>query len=809
MPIFINARGVSLSTSAASLHHFSATHAGPLLEGSAASDTMWGDSKVTVTMAGGAGDDIYHLYSERNAALEEAGNGTDSVFTWMSYTLPAHIENLTVTGNGRQAVGNALDNIIAGAGGAQTLDGGAGNDVLIGYGGADVFAMQAGNGSDLILDFTAEDSVRLTGYGISSFSQVASRLTQQGDDAALDLGKGEVLVFADTAADDLSAEQFALQVDLSEMTLTFADEFDSLSLGEGGTWDSNFWWGAENGSTLESQASWYIDTPYAPTRGLDPFSVSNGLLSITAQSVPAKLQPFVNGYDYASGMLTSFNSFSQTYGYFEMRADMPEGSGIWPAFWLLPADGDWPPELDVIELSGAEPQRLIMTAHSQESGSHTIDRHHAEVAETDGFHKYGVLWDPERIAWTYDGVVVAEAETPSDMHEPMYMLVNLGLGGFTGTPQQSAIDAGLAMKVDYIRAYGFDGEELPEPPPVGGPTPQLPDNNGGNDTITGTAAADRLVGGDGNDLLLGLAGDDLLFGNNGNDTMQGGGGLDTYDGGAGRDTVTYAGATTGVAADLGTGIVNLYNGDEQLLFIEDLIGGSGNDTLTGDAGENRLDGGAGNDLLFGLAEEDLLFGGAGDDTLQGGGGDDHYDGGAGRDTVTFAGAGKSLTVDLAAGLATFDGGRERLESIENVIGGSAGDTLAGDAGANRLDGGAGNDLLRGFGGNDTLIGGAGRDSFAFGRLDLAGGDGANTILDFSRSQDRLSFSDLVDTDDDGGIDLDDLLGSVSSVTDAGRGSSVTVAFDNGASISFAGAGTGATRSLTDLVDDAATQIQVS
>src|SRR5690606_27917134 len=125
------------------------------------------------------------------------------------------------------------------------------------------------------------------------------------------------------------------------------------------------------------------------------------VLSITARSVPAELQPAIDGYDYASGLLTTFHSFSQARGYFEMRADLPEGSGIWPAFWLLPADGSWPPELDVIELAGAEPNRLILTAHSQAGGGHSIDRHHAEVSDTDGFHTYGVLWGPQQISWTY------------------------------------------------------------------------------------------------------------------------------------------------------------------------------------------------------------------------------------------------------------------------------------------------------------------------------------------------------------------------------------------------------------------------
>ena len=339
----IHARGVPLSFSTPSIRHFSATNAGPLLKGSETHDSMWGDSKFTVTMAGGAGDDIYHLYSAGNTAVEEAGAGIDTVKTWMSYQLPAHIENLTVTGSGRQAVGNDLDNIITGGDGPQTLDGGAGDDVLIGKSGADIYAVTAGNGSDRIIGFADDDTVRLTGYGLTSFDQVAARLSQRGDDAVLDLGNGEILAFADTAVGALAAEQFALQLDLSGMAQTFSDEFETLSLGEGGTWDSNFWWGAANGSTLNSQANWYIDTDYGPTQSLNPFRVDNGVLSITAQSVPATLQSAINGYEYASGLLNTYGTFSQTYGYFEMRADMPEGSGIWPAFWLLPETAAFSP----------------------------------------------------------------------------------------------------------------------------------------------------------------------------------------------------------------------------------------------------------------------------------------------------------------------------------------------------------------------------------------------------------------------------------------------------------------------------------
>jgi Ca2+-binding RTX toxin-like protein len=286
------------------------------------------------------------------------------------------------------------------------------------------------------------------------------------------------------------------------------------------------------------------------------------------------------------------------------------------------------------------------------------------------------------------------------MHDPMYMIVNLALGGIAGTPGADLAD-GAEMKIDWNRAYALDDAAVPD------------DANGGDDTLIGTAAADTLDGGGGNDVISGLAGDDLLLG------------------------------------------------------------------------------------------------GPGDDSLQGGGGTDSYNGGAGSDTLVFAGARAALHVDLAAGVMTTASGSETFTSIENVIGGRADDRLTGDAGANALRGGDGNDLLTGAGGDDLLDGGAGADTYRFAALNTAGGDGDDSIVGFARGQDILAFDDVADADDDGDSDLDDLLASVSEISDGGAGGDVTVAFDNGASITFVGSGAGGADSLTDLVNDAATQIQVS
>ncbi|RYC11833.1 family 16 glycosylhydrolase [Ciceribacter ferrooxidans] len=454
-----NALGIPLYYSGTSTAWFSATGSGPSLYGTAGNDSIWGDSSVNVTMYGGTGDDIYYLYSTINRAVEAPGEGIDTIKTWMSYTLPENFENLSVTGDVRHAFGNDLDNIISGSSNRQTFDGGAGNDVLTGGGGADIFIVDKGNGSDLITDFRADDTIRLEGYAFTSFAEVSSHLTQEGTDVRLDLGDGESLVFADVAVGDLGANQFRLSLDRSHLTQTFSDDFNTLSLndGSGGTWDPKFWWAPEKGSSLagNGELQWYINPAYEGTSEVNPFSVENGVLTITAEQAPPSIQSEIEGYDYTSGMLTTYSSFAQTYGYFEIRADMPDEQGTWPAFWLLPADGSWPPELDVVEMRGQDPNTVHVSVHSNETGQRTTTSTAVQVSGTEGFHNYGVLWTEEEIVWYFDDVAVARADTPADMHDPMYMIVNLAVGGSAGTPADG-LAGGAEMQIDYIKAYSLD-----------------------------------------------------------------------------------------------------------------------------------------------------------------------------------------------------------------------------------------------------------------------------------------------------------------------------------------------------------------
>lgn len=117
-----------------------------ILNGGAGSDAMYG----------GDGNDVFYV-DESDTVTEFAGEGTDHVFTTLSsYTLSAHVENLTFTGAGAlSGTGNNLANIIVAMGADDLLDGGGGADELRGNAGDDV--LTAGAGDDLLLGGTGVD----------------------------------------------------------------------------------------------------------------------------------------------------------------------------------------------------------------------------------------------------------------------------------------------------------------------------------------------------------------------------------------------------------------------------------------------------------------------------------------------------------------------------------------------------------------------------------------------------------------------------------------------------------------------------
>jgi hypothetical protein len=149
-----------------------------------------------------------------------------------------------------------------------------------------------------------------------------------------------------------------------------------------------------------------------------------------------------------------------------------------------------------------------------------------------------------------------------------------------------------------------------------------------NGSFEGLVHPRRIFGNGGNDDILGGGGDDFISGGAGQDGLYGGAGSDTADYSEKIDdvVVTLTGSTVAVVK---VGSVD----EDTIRDIENINGGSGNDTLTGDGLANRLVGNDGDDRLAGGDGNDVLVGGAGRDRIDGGRGNDEIDGGAGKDVV--------------------------------------------------------------------------------------------------------------------------------------------------------------------------------
>jgi Ca2+-binding RTX toxin-like protein len=261
------------------------------------------------------------------------------------------------------------------------------------------------------------------------------------------------------------------------------------------------------------------------------------------------------------------------------------------------------------------------------------------------------------------------------------------------------------------------------------------------DTIA--SDVENLMGGDGDDVLTGDANGNTLTGSSGADTLDGGTGGDTLSGGADVDTVTYASRSNDVTVSLDNANDDGEAGenDDVRSDVQNVIAGTGNDTLTGSIGNNTLSGGDGAD------------------TLDGGLGADVLDGAAGSDWVSYASHANDVVADLD-GLA--DDGQlgegDQVANVENLVGGSGNDSLTGDSGPNTLTGLDGNDILDGIAGADVLTGGAGDDTIEGGDgLDsLNGGAGADTL----RSRDPFADQVVCGSEPDSVLsDLLDVIGA--------------------------------------------------
>lgn len=184
--------------------------------------------------------------------------------------------------------------------------------------------------------------------------------------------------------------------------------------------------------------------------------------------------------------------------------------------------------------------------------------------------------------------------------------------------------------------------------------------------------------------------------------------------------------------------------------VENVLCGSGDDTVTGNSAANSISGGAGSDRLFGSTGDDTISGGEagaagnyirgdeGNDSLVGGANFDDINGNMGNDTVS-TGAGDDYCVggkdnDLLSGGDDYDLVYGNLGD-DTCNGDGGNDIVRGGQGNDSVSGGAGNDFVSGDKGDDTVTGGAGADVFH-----TFADAGLDRVLDFSLAEgDRVQL----------------------------------------------------------------------
>ncbi|WP_405061118.1 family 16 glycosylhydrolase [Kribbella sp. NBC_01505] len=252
------------------------------------------------------------------------------------------------------------------------------------------------------------------------------------------------------------AKQQAPQAADAVLATTFEDNFDGPA---GQAPDSSKWRYDIGGSGWGNDERQYYTNS---TRNSAKDGAGN--LVITARQENGGFQCHYGPCQYTSARLLTAQTFSQTYGRFEARIKIPGTQGVWPAFWMLGAQGGgWPNngEIDIMENIGREPNTVHGTIHGPGySGAEGIgaayNSPNGQPFRND-FHTYRVDWAPNSITWFVDGVQY-QRRTPADLggdqwvfNHPFFMIMNVAVGGYWPGYPDGSTQMPQTMTIDYVR----------------------------------------------------------------------------------------------------------------------------------------------------------------------------------------------------------------------------------------------------------------------------------------------------------------------------------------------------------------------
>jgi beta-glucanase (GH16 family) len=241
--------------------------------------------------------------------------------------------------------------------------------------------------------------------------------------------------------------------------LKFVEEFNQPKL-DLDVWTTCYWWNKGGCTNLGARnLSWYLPENVA---------VADGILQLTARREEA-VSDRNKTFPFTSGMVTTGRDYTELprpprfefkYGLVEIRAKIPKGRGLWPALWLLPSTRKSRPEIDIMEVLGDTPDRLRMHYHFfkadgvRRSAGHTVTT--SDLGED--FHVYGLLWEADRIVWYLDGKELwSFTDRAAIASEPLYLIMNLAVGGVYPGPPAPRLAFPKSFLVDYVRIWQRKG----------------------------------------------------------------------------------------------------------------------------------------------------------------------------------------------------------------------------------------------------------------------------------------------------------------------------------------------------------------
>ena len=319
-------------------------------------------------------------------------------------------------------------------------------------------AASSGGGSDKSDASTAGGDMPGTGSSGGSPSGTGDDATTSTDDASAPGSSG-----LDGGTNPSPPNDAADGAALPGWTLTWADEFNGS---DGSAVDPTKWKHDVGGTGWgNNELEYYTDASQNAV-------VMGGNLVITATKTGASQYKCSYGTcNYTSARLLTQGLFSQQYGRFEARAQMPTGKGLWPAIWAL---GDnistvsWPAcgEIDFMETIGTDIMNnhgsLHMPSSYGPSGEYKLPN---GASYADAFHVFVFEWEPGTIRFYVDDNLyeTQTSKVPSgdtwEFEHPFFLLINVAVGGqWPGSPDATTVFP-QTLKVDYVRVYQKNGTE--------------------------------------------------------------------------------------------------------------------------------------------------------------------------------------------------------------------------------------------------------------------------------------------------------------------------------------------------------------